>query len=375
MHRRKIFSVIFIVCFLGLAIAGRGLADLSAQEMPLNQNGAAFEIHTDAQDNLWISDFLAGEIWKVNIEGDGYTSYYVGGYPADAQPDGLGGVWWVDGTALGRLNLVDNTTQFLDVSISTYLWGLGFDSSGRIWMTDSGIANIYRYTPSSRETCTYPLPLLSAEIFYPLVIGNQVWLADSYNGQLLRLDFSDSPQWTYWQLPEDSTPFGLAQDASGDIWFTDNGLAELGKLSLLSNELTLYPLPYGSSPFMLVATGQMIWYTEQIQGTIGSLNPAENSASPVTVTPATTSASSTCITLDPPTSGSADVSSGVPTWIDASYTTVAEENGWIVYKLPSISQPNGIVMPANQGYVTDSVRHKLIRFTTQQKTYLPLIKR
>ena len=373
MRRRIILAITFGVCLLGLAMAGRALADLSAQEMPLSSNGAAIEIHPDAQSNLWISDFLTGEIWQVNAAGNGYTAYTVGGFPADAQADGQGGVWWVDGTSLGRLNLADNTTQTWNVSVSIVLWGLGFDSSGKIWLTDSGIGNIYRYTPSSRENCTYHLPLESAEIFYPLVIGTQLWLADSYNGHLLRLDFSGTPEWTSWQLPMDSTPFGLTQDASGDIWFTDNGLAELGRLSPTSDELTLYPLPIGTSPFMLVASRGKIWYTEQSLGTIGSLDPSQNSAIPAAVTPSTASASFTCTTLDLPTSGSAGVSNGVPSWANASYTTVAEENGWVVYKLPTISQPNGIVMSNGKGYVPDSLRHKLIRFTPERKIYLPVI--
>jgi streptogramin lyase len=374
MRRMMILAIIFGVCLLGLAMAGKALADLSAQEMPLSSNGAAIEIHTDAQNNLWISDFLTGEIWKVNAAGNGYTAYLVGGFPADAQSDGLGGVWWVDGTSLGRLNLADNTTQVWDVSVSTLLWGLGFDSSGNIWLADSGIANIYSFDPLTRETCTYPLPQ-SAEVYYPLVIGSQLWLADYSNGQLLRLNFSGTPEWTSWQLPVHSAPFALTQDASGDIWFTDDGLAQLGKLSPTSDELTLYPLPVGTSPFMLAASGGKIWYTEQILGSIGSLDPSQNPATPDVVTSSNPSTHFSCDTLDLPTPGSATVSNGVPSWANASYTTVAEENGWVVYKLPPISQPNGIVMPNGHGFVPDSLRHVLIRFTPQQNIYLPLILR
>lgn len=375
MRRMIILAVTFGVCVLGLAMAGKALADLPVQEMPLSGNGAAIEIHTDAQSNLWISDFLTGEIWNVNAAGNGFTDYTVGGFPADAQVDGQGGVWWVDSTSLGRLNLADNTTQVWNVSVSTLLWGLGFDASGRIWLSDSGIANVYRYTPSSRETCTYPLPLESAVIYYPFVIGTQLWLADNSNGQLLRLDFSGTPQWTTWQLPVGSTPFAVTQDASGNIWFTDDGLAQLGRLTPTSNQLTLYPLPAGTSPFMLVASGGKIWYTEQSLGTIGSLDPSQNSAIPGVVTPSTASASSSCTTLDLPTTASAGVSTGVPSWVNASYTTVAKENGWVVYQLPTNSQPNGIVFANNKGYVPDSLRHKLIRFTPTRNIYLPVVLR
>lgn len=375
MRRVIILAVTVGMCFIGLAMAGKALANLSAQEMPLSGNGAAIEIHTDAQSNLWISDFLTGEIWEVNAAGNAYTDYTVGGFPADAQSDGQGGVWWVDGTSLGRLNLADHTTQVWNVNVSNLLWGLGFDSAGKIWLTDSGVANVYRYTPSSRETCTYPLPLGSAVIYYPFVIGTQLWLADNSNGQLLRLDFSGTPQWTTWQLPVHSTPFGLTQDTSGDIWFTDDGLAQLGRLTPTSNQVTFYPLPAGASPFMLVASAGKIWYTEQILGTIGSLDPSQNSAIPAVITPSTASASSSCTTLGLPATASAGVSTGVPTWANTSYSIIAKENGWEVYQLPTISQPNGIVMSNGKGYVPDSLRHKLIRFTPQRNIYLPVVLR
>lgn len=377
MSKKVYSSAIIVVLLLGLGIAGRALAgSINAQEMPLNPNGSAIEIHADAQGNLWVSDFLAGEIWKVTATGNGYTAYSVGGFPADAQPDGLGNVWWVDSTSLGRLNLSDHTTQVWNVSASTLLWGLGFDSSGKIWLTDSGGANLYRFDPSSGQTCTYPLPAVSAQVYYPLVIGTQVWLADSYNGQIVRLDFSGTPGWTSWQLPTDSTPYFVTQDASGNIWFTDDGLAQLGKLFPVSGELTLYPLPMGTSPLMLSASANKIWYTEQSLTSIGSLDPAHNSAQPVVVTPSTATASSTCVTLNPPASGLASTSSGVPSWANARYSTIAQGNGWVVYQLPTNSLPADIAIQNELGFVTDSSRHVLIRFSTNSSNvYLPIVMR
>ena len=377
MSRKSHPVAILVVLLLGLGIAGRALAgNIAAQEMPLNSNGIATSIHTDTQGNLWISDYLAGEIWKVTAAGDGYTSYSVGGSPADAQPDGQGNVWWLDNNSLGRLDLTDNTTQVWNVSGSTLLWGLGFDSSGKIWLTDSGIADIYHFDPSNSETCTYPLPMSTSEIFYPLVNGTQLWLGDSYNGQLVNLDFSGTPSWRSWLLPTGSTPYFLTQDASGNIWFTDNGLAQLGKLLPSSGELTLYPLPMGTSPLILAASTSKIWYTEQSLTSIGSLDPSQNPAQPVTVTPSTADATFTCVTLAPPVSGTANVSSGVPSWAHTSYPTITQGNGWTVYQLPTNSLPNGIVLHGKQGFITDSTRHVLIRFyTVPTDTFLPIVTR
>ncbi len=377
MNKKILPGVTLYVLLFGFGLAGKALADFRAQEMPLNPNGSPTEIHADAQNNLWISEFLAGEIWKVNAAGDGFTTYSLGNssFPTDAHADGQGGVWWVSGTNLGRLNLGDNTTQVWDVSVSTSLSGLGIDSLGMIWMSDSGIGHIYRFDPAHTETCTYTLPAASAEVFYPLVVGSQLWLADSFNGQLLNLNLSGTPEWTTWQLPVNSTPYFLTQDSSGDIWFTDNGLAQLGRLSPSSNELTLFPLPAGSLPAMLAASAGKIWYTEQSLASIGSLDPSQNLAIPAVVTPSITSASSSCITLNPPTSGSASTSSGVPSWANSNYPTVAQGNGWRINQLPSSSNPNGIALTTN-GFVVDTGRKVLIRYNPNQSTiFLPIIVR
>ncbi len=378
MNKKLWMGISFFVLLFSFGLAGKALALLRVQEMPLNPNGSPVELHVDAQSNLWISDSPAGEIWMVNAAGDGFTTYSIGNtsFPADAQPDGQGGVWWVmHGTHLGRLNLADNTTEVWNVGGSIELWGLGVDASGKIWMTDSGIGHIYSFDQSSSEACTYTLPTLSGETFYPLETGTQLWLADSVNGQILNLDFSGTPEWTSWQLPVDSTPFFVTQDGSGNIWYTDNSLAQLGKLTPGTNELTIYPLPVGNEPAMLAASAGKIWYTEQSLTSVGSLDPAKNPATPAVITPTVTSASSSCTTLNAPAPGSASVSTGVPVWANNTFTGVAQGNGWVVNELPINSLPSGIAVTTN-GFVVDSGRKVLIRFNLNQFTiFLPTILR
>ncbi len=369
---KKLIPVVIIAALLILPFAGRALADLSAQEMPLNLSGVAYEIHPDGTGAVWITDYLSGELWKVNVAGDSATVYAVGGSPADASPDGLGNTWWVDGTAVKALKTADNSTRSWAIPGSSFLWGLGFDANGLVWAADAGLADIYSLNPSSGALCTYPLPQTTAHTFYPVVSGTQLYLVDSFNGAILRLDFSTSPVWTTWTLPAGSSPYDLTRDPHGELWYTDNVLNQLGRLSPTDDKLTQYALPSGTNPSMLSYAGGKVWYTEQGLPSIGSLDASQNPAVPQPITPASVAASSSCVTLPAPTTGTASKTTGVPNWPPATYTTVYNNNGWTVYQLPAGAQPYGIAF-TDAGYVVDSLRQVLIKFGSGFATATPTI--
>ena len=70
-----------------------------------------------------------------------------------------------------------------------------------------------------------------------------MWVGDTVNGRLVRIDSStNTNNVTWWPLPADSYPYAVTLDASGHVWYTDNGLGQLGRLTL-PNSLSVYPLP------------------------------------------------------------------------------------------------------------------------------------
>src|SRR5512141_171551 len=96
----------FIILFGVLALVGTVQAALLAREIPLSPTGEATEVNLDSKGVLWVSDGVAGEIRAVVAASGIYTTYTVGGAPADARSDGAGSVWWVDtiSSTLGRLS-------------------------------------------------------------------------------------------------------------------------------------------------------------------------------------------------------------------------------------------------------------------------------
>jgi streptogramin lyase len=368
MRLKLLISVMVAVFLLVLAMAGMAMAALSAQEMQLNSTGEAYEIHPDTQGSFWVTDYAAGEIWQVNATGTSYNKYAVGGFPQDATPDNLGFVWWVDGTSLYALDTSTqvNNIRSWDVMDSNTLWGVGF-TPGLVWLTDNGLANVYSFNKSDRNLCIYSLPVLdiTPDIYYPFISGTQLWLGDRNNGTILRLDFTSTPTWTWWQLPAGSSPSDITLDGQGNIWYTDNLLSSIGLLSPSADELMLYNLPVGAGtdPVMLTISGGKVWYTEQGLGTMGSLDPSTNPPTPMDVTSDSEAATVDCTTyLAPPTLDTAAPTHGEQTPSSASYDTQYTGDGWSIYKLPNGSNPFGISFTSS-GYAVDNGRQKLIIFT------------
>ena len=192
--------------------------------------------------------------------------------------------------------------------------------------------------------------------------GGYIWLTDALNGGLLRLDITNS-QWNFYPLPVGSAPVQVALDANGNAWYTDNGLTELGMINPNLNQLTRYDLPAGTNPQMIAASGGKARYTDQSPASIGMLDPSQNPATPVSVTTTPTGVTPSCKNLPGTSSATATSTPGTPSWTSHSYTTSYESNGWAIYSLPSGAQPFGIVI-TDLGYVVDSLRSVLIRFST-----------
>ncbi len=378
MGRILLVGALVLGLLLSPLLASSALAALAVQEMPLNWNGVALELRADSGGNLWISDYSAGEIWQVNAAGTDSNVYPVGqnpGGPGDASPDNNDGVWWVDGTNLYRLNTSDNSTQLWAITNSTYLWGVGPVSATQVWMSDSSANNVYLFTTGTRNSCAYSLPD-GGQGYYVAVTGSLLWIGDAVNGRLVRIDSSvTTDNLTWWPLPAGSVPWAVALDASGNVWYTDSGLYQLGRLAL-PNQLSVYPLPAGQvAPKMLAASGGKIWYSGQSPASIGALDPSQVSVTPQASQPTTLTVTPTCQTLKAPASGSVTPTSSTPTsWTNRSYSTLPAPAGWLVYGMPAGSQPNGIAITTS-GFVVDSLRQVLGRFSTEPPpAHLTLVK-
>ena len=367
--------------FLGLAgliallgLISRARADLSVQETDLNPAGVAFELSLDSQGMLWISDWGAGEIRRVNPATGAYTIFQVGGGPSDARSDGEGLVWWADfsGNRLGRLSVADGEASLWEIPGTTRLYGTGLDADGNIWVTDASGPHLYRLAPASSTLCTFTLPLDGLSD-YLVVDGRHIWLGDWQNGQIDRLDV-ESETFAQWDLPADSYPEGMALDGNGNLWWADPILGQLARLEPGANRLITYTQSVIGSPVMFSLAGEQAWYTDQGQS-VGRLDPRLAPGTVITVPYNSEPAIPSCAPQLPPATNTVTVTIGQAAWNTVTYTTLFDQNGWQVFQLPAGSSPWGIVAAEDAVWVVDTDRRVLARIKEQYRVYLPLVVR
>ena len=122
-------------------------------------------------------------------------------------PDGE--VWYAQDDALVHVDPLDGSAERLPAPEGTKaLRGIGADSIGRLWASDSGGARLYRYDPSDASWQSWPPPDSQARPDSLRVDAmDRVWLHDAASGALLRFD---SEQATFRVLPSDRPAPGNA---------------------------------------------------------------------------------------------------------------------------------------------------------------------
>lgn len=363
---------IALACLLALfSLTDGARADQPAQETGLNPTGEAYELNLDSQGMLWISDYGAGEIWRVNPPTGSYAIFEVGGRPSDARGDGAGRVWWADfdSNRLGRLSAADGEASIWEIPGSTGLYGTGLDANGNIWATDASEPYLYRLAPASSEVCTYTLPLDGLSE-YLVVDGSQIWLGDLVNSQIDRLDTA-SETFTWWELPAGSYPEGMALDEDGNLWWADPSLGKLARLEPETNHLITYTQSMVQIPQMISLAGRRVWYTDP--GRVGVLDPNLDPGHVISVTQFSQPAIPSCASQLPPITNTVTVTIGQATWTTATYTTLFDQDGWQVFQLPAGSSPWGIVA-GDFVWIVDTGRQVLARIG-EQRVYLPVILR
>ncbi len=358
---KSLIALIGTATLLILVIT-QGIADTpTMKETPLNENGLVYEMYRAGNGELWISDWLAGEIWRVNPTSNIYTVYEGLLGASDGRLDGNGGLWWsnLDDNQLGHLVPGQSTGTLWPLPVGSEPIGLAFDAGGNVWVAASNDSFVYRFAPGTNQLCSFALPD-EGTADYVLFHDGRIWLGDWVASRIVRLNPATGAV-TYWQLPDNSIPAGLAFDASGHLWWAGNGLGDLGRLNPGTNAVTIYPIP-GDNPLPVQVSVQNdnVWYTDEM-GTVGSLDPVVAKGNSQVVTPATNTVQPTCASISS-SPVAITTRSGAVVWTAANYNLAQNSDGWMIYDLPPGAAPYGLatssdtVWFADQGEDTGLVR-------------------
>jgi len=222
--KRSLPVIIFLFIILGIAVPAR--ASLPVGEALLNNRGAAYEINTDHEGWLWVTDMDAGEIWHINPNGGAYNIYPVGGQPMDARrSDTL--FWWADGDSniLGRAEVTSGVYTLWQIPSAESFFGTAIDYAGNLWAAEwpinwpeSGTHHLVRLSVDSAgnsgTSCFFTLPD-NGGTSYLTYKDPYLWIGDEVNRHILRINVHDSVTpntfaYDSWSLPGSSTPLGMA---------------------------------------------------------------------------------------------------------------------------------------------------------------------
>jgi len=391
------FIYIFLILVLGAAAAKA--ETLTIGETDISPAGEAYEVNLGSDGQLYLSDYSAKQVWRINPTTDAVALYQLAQNVVDARPRSANEIWWTDGSDIfGRINLANNPPNVIYWTMpeGANLWGTAFDPENKLWLTEwfGGASFIYRFDPVANTYCAYQLYKNDVEIggaqsYYILYDQGKVWVANWGLRRIIRMD-PVAEENTWWQIPEaGSIPRGIALDGDGHLWWADEGLGALVKLDpgAASNQALRYDLPAGEHPKSIMIDQGAIRYTEfdetaQTAGTFGILDPPRASPTTMNMVTGTSPVDVYCNQLaGPGTVSSLTISTPALTWGSLALDPVVENEAWTIFQLPTTGTPGrpyGIALGGTNIWMSDQGRQKLLRYDAastlpNQNIYLPVI--
>jgi len=166
-------------------------------------------------------------------------------------------------------------------------WGIGLDSSGKIWFTENASGKLGRFDPTSNDFTEWSIPGGGSPryVFVSDINMTRVCFTEYSSNKIGFLNTSNNT-FVRWQLPAGSNPVGIFVDENNDIWFTESGRDVIGRLRPSTGQLTEWTLPGAtgspSSPLLrpwglyvrvppLAGGNRFVWFTELESNKIGRL--------------------------------------------------------------------------------------------------------
>lgn len=156
--------------------------------------------------------------------------------PNAISADSAGDLWFTmaHGYAVAELMPTNGTVRVFvvpDQNGTLVSWGIARDPTGKVWLTDETCNCIRSLDPVTGAFTTYPLPT------------------------------------------PDSIPYALAIDASGNVWFTELGVAKIGEITS-GGTLKEYPIPAQNpslvGPAGILVRNGVVWFDEVYDNKIAS---------------------------------------------------------------------------------------------------------
>ncbi|HEV2238181.1 MAG TPA: hypothetical protein VGR57_16085 [Ktedonobacterales bacterium] len=191
------------------------------------------DIAIDGNGTIWFTEVSSGMIGRLDPTTGKVKTYLVptdgsaAAYPFGVALDAHGAVWFSELTAgiVGRLDPATGAVRrYHAPTRDAQIFALALDPAGRVWFTELQYGRLGMLDPATGAVREIAVPAASgsARNLYGVVAARDgtIWAAAMGQNAIARYEPARNT-FTMLALPDaSSVPYGITQDAAGNVWFT-----------------------------------------------------------------------------------------------------------------------------------------------------------
>lgn len=378
--------IVLIVLFFNPILAAAERATFQFQETDLYPGGSAAGIHIGLTGDLFIID-RDDELWMVNPDTGEYKDYYSfsGVDLMDIVQTDTNTIWWtLSDTVFGNLNLDTNTVESWDLDL-VYENLINLNAivyvNDLLWLAPFYGPNhgLLSFEASTQTLCLYESPMFATDL---ILHDGMLWLTNWHEDSLMSMDPSNGQLIQYGDSEWDIHTVDVDFRADGSLlWWTEDVVnGNIFSFDPDTRIATTYELPAGEQPRNLALREGEIWYTNA-QGSIGRISPdfTDKTTKLLSEVVIEETITPVCVTLGAPETNESEPDTGTFDWNAIEGSIMAPSTGLQTYSLPDGAAPFGIASTADEIWVSDPGRQKLIRMaipddqSDRYYVFLPLV--
>lgn len=197
---------------------------------PMLSPGYMHSLIADSKGNVWYTQFWGSKLGKLDARTRTITEYpvpVVGADLYDVVVDKNDHIWTSgvgkDGAVFRFDPVAEKFTVYPTPTKPSGPRRLAVDSSGKVWIAESGGDRLGMIQPTTGDVVEYPLPLRYTRPYAVWELGNDIWISDEHYSALIKFD-QETKTFMYYPLPTPGTGTPIVRvDKEGTSWFATRG--------------------------------------------------------------------------------------------------------------------------------------------------------
>lgn len=194
---------------------------------PPTINSGPHGLTSDADGNIWFTENYVGKIGRVDAKTGAVTEYQA---PTAQDPHtpifGPDGALWFTAQQANLIVRMDTRTgtmrEFAVPTPRARPYGIVVGPDGGLWFCEFNVNKLGRMDPKTDTITEYEIPDAESRPRRLTVAGNAIYFSDFRSGHLGRFDLGKKTV-QEWPSPSGATsqPYGIAADATGEVWYEE----------------------------------------------------------------------------------------------------------------------------------------------------------